>query len=80
MKHYGIRGTRNGRDSKNPEKYKYYAVRIEASTREAFPIGAARYKEDGNVIVDTRTVEEVVLSANTRQSYTHKFHEKLVNK
>ena len=33
MKEAGIRGARNGRDVKNPNKYKYYAVKIEPSER-----------------------------------------------
>jgi hypothetical protein len=37
MKKAGIRGTRNGRDVKNPEKYKYYALKLESDRREVFP-------------------------------------------
>ena len=33
MKAVGIRGARNGRDVKNPNKYKYYAVRVEPAER-----------------------------------------------
>jgi len=38
MKIAGIRGARNGRDTKNPEKYKYYAVKIETGRREVLPM------------------------------------------
>ena len=34
MRSAGIRGARNGRDTLNPEKYKYYAVRLETGKRE----------------------------------------------
>jgi len=34
MRNLGIRGARNGRDTKNPEKYKYYALKIETNRRE----------------------------------------------
>lgn len=37
MRSLGIRGARNGRDTKNPERYKYYAVKIETNRREAIP-------------------------------------------
>jgi len=37
MKEAGIKGTRNGRDTKNPEKYKYYAIKLENDRREVFP-------------------------------------------
>ena len=35
MRKAGIRGARNGRDVNNPEKYKYYAVKVESDRREA---------------------------------------------
>jgi hypothetical protein len=38
MRKAGIRGARNGRDTKNPERYKYYAVKIETNKREVFPV------------------------------------------
>ena len=34
MRALGIRGARNGRDTKNPQNYKYYAVKIESNKRE----------------------------------------------
>ena len=34
MKQSGIRGTRNGRDSANKDRYKYYAIKIENSKRQ----------------------------------------------
>ena len=34
MKEAGIRGARNGRDSLNKDRYKYYAVRLENNKRE----------------------------------------------
>ena len=34
MKEAGIRGTRNGRDSRNKSKYKYYAVKVESAKRD----------------------------------------------
>jgi hypothetical protein len=34
MKQAGIKGTRNGRDSANKDRYKYYAIKIENSKRQ----------------------------------------------
>ena len=34
MKQAGIRGTRNGRDTANKDRYKYYAIKIENSKRQ----------------------------------------------
>ena len=36
MKDAGIRGARNGRDVNNPDKFKYYAIKVEPSQREIF--------------------------------------------
>ena len=33
MKKHGIRGARNGRDQKNPTRFKFYAVKIENHKR-----------------------------------------------
>jgi len=38
MKALGIRGARNGRDPSNPERYKYYALKIESDRREAMRV------------------------------------------
>jgi hypothetical protein len=38
MKKAGIRGARNGRDTKNPDKYKYYSVKVETESRIAVPV------------------------------------------
>ena len=37
MKDAGIRGARNGRDTYNPNIYRYYSPKIEATQREIFP-------------------------------------------
>ena len=34
MKSYGIKGPRNGRDTLNPEKYKYYGIKLESDKRQ----------------------------------------------
>lgn len=37
MKNAGIRGARNGRDTKRPGKYKYYSVKVESEKRQVVP-------------------------------------------
>ena len=49
MKKAGIKGKRNGRDSKNPERYRYYAIKLELEKRELFPIETLRVEKVGNV-------------------------------
>lgn len=34
MKSHGIKGPRNGRDMNNPEKYKYYSIKLESDRRQ----------------------------------------------
>ena len=46
MKAAGIRGTRNGRDVNNPDKYKYYAIKIEPSERVIEPDIKRYYEPD----------------------------------
>jgi len=80
MKENGIRGSRNGRDQKYPEKYKYYAVRIEATTRDVFTpekdiFSIAPAEKD--IIFDNRSVEDIIASIHPEKSYTHQLHERL---
>jgi hypothetical protein len=60
MKEAGIRGTRNGRDQLNPEKYKYYALKLESVEREVKSIGLNSESDDDRVIFDSRTPEEII--------------------
>ena len=59
MKENGIRGSRNGRDQKYPEKYKYYAVKIQPKKREIKKSSFNQYEDKENLIFDYRTVEEI---------------------
>jgi hypothetical protein len=77
MKECGIRGTRNGRDSKNPERYKYYAVRIESATRDSFPSGKNKYHDADDIVFDDRGANRLVL-VEPQPSYAHKLHGDLV--
>ena len=76
MKEHGIRGTRNGRDSKNPKKYKHYAVRIESAARDVFPAEKNRYRNCNDIIFDVRTAEDVV-TQELQSSYADKLHKGL---
>ena len=54
MKEKGIKGKRNGRDIKNPNKYRYYAIKLELQKREFFPIEEPFFKKQGNIVFDNR--------------------------
>lgn len=52
MKKAGIRGARNGRDSRNPEKYKYYALKAETAHREIQKVKMDLYNDTESIIFD----------------------------
>jgi hypothetical protein len=64
MKEVGIRGKRNGRDPRNPDKYKYYALKIEAIKREIIPLPETDFpeiaEEKDSLIVVKMTDEEII--------------------
>ena len=60
MKEAGMRGARNGRDQDNPEKYKYYAVKIHPRKREIRKLCLLnQYENKENLIFDYRTTMEI---------------------
>jgi len=84
MKENGIRGSRNGRDQKYPEKYKYYAVRIEATTRDVLPPEKIinceprlLSEDEKDIIFDNRPVEDIIRSVQPEKSYMHQLHERI---
>ena len=60
MKDAGIRGARNGRDVNNPEVYRYYSPKIEATQREIIPDVTNYYEEDPRFEFRYDTPEEIV--------------------
>mgnify|MGYP003648984782 FL=1 len=60
MKEAGIRGTRNGRDQLNPDKYKYYALKLESAEREFEKVGLNHTSDEDNITFDSRTPEEII--------------------
>jgi hypothetical protein len=60
MKDAGIRGARNGRDVNNPEVYRYYSPKIEATQREIIPDVTNYYDEDPRFEFRYDTPEEIV--------------------
>ena len=60
MKQAGIRGTRNGRDQLNPEKYKYYALKLKSAERQFIKTGFSHTSDNDKVVLDSRTPEEII--------------------
>tara|TARA_Y100000385_G_C13030714_1_gene610605 strand:- start:272 stop:1150 length:879 start_codon:yes stop_codon:yes gene_type:complete len=60
MKDAGIKGARNGRDTYNPEIYRYYSPKIEASQREIIPDVTNYYEEDPRFEFRYDTADELI--------------------
>ena len=69
MKSVGIRGMRNGRDVKNPEKYKYYAVKIEPAERVVEPNIKRYYEPDERFEFRYDTVFELLKEPKKPENY-----------
>jgi len=78
MKEHGIRGTRNGRDTKNPEKFKYYALRLESAHRDIYETEKNLYCDTEDIVFDTRTPEQILSQTPAIQSYSLNIHKGLV--
>jgi hypothetical protein len=78
MKKAGIRGTRNGRDVKNPEKYKYYALKLESDRREVFPDFFHTWEHSDTIEGNYMTESEIISSySDTNNEYLHMLNSKL---
>ncbi len=60
MKDAGIKGARNGRDTYNPELYRYYSPKIEATQREIIPNVTNYYDEDERFEFLYDTADELI--------------------
>lgn len=64
MKDAGIKGARNGRDVNNPEIYRYYSPKIEATQREIIPDVTNYYEEDPRFEFRYDTADELIKQFN----------------
>ena len=80
MKKADIKGARNGRDTKNPEKYKYYAVKVEPTKREIRKMHFPKYKDKENLIFDRRTEEEIYEFSDLSFGYCNKINRMIAEK
>ncbi len=75
MKSVGIRGARNGRDVNNPDKYKYYAVKVEPSERVVEPDVKRYYETDERFQFRYDTVFDLLKSPKKPKNYLGKLCE-----
>jgi len=75
MKGAGIRGARNGRDTYNPNIYRYYSIKIEATEREVIPNIKNYYEDDARFeFCDTTPVEIMEKYGSHSESYACKIN------
>jgi len=75
MKQAGIRGARNGRDQKRPDKYKYYAIKVEPAEREVISRNIRHYEPDERFEFRYDSVEELIANASPPSGYLRKLCE-----
>lgn len=75
MKDAGIKGARNGKDTYNPDLYRYYSVKIEATEREIIPNIKNYYEDDARFEFCDATPWEIMDKWDTpRESYACKIN------
>ena len=72
MKSVGIRGGRNGRDVNNPERYKFYAVKVEPSERVVEPDVKRYYEPDERFEFRYDSVFDLLKDPKTPENYLGK--------
>ena len=72
MKSVGIRGGRNGRDVNNPERYKFYAVKVEPSERVVEPDVKRYYETDERFEFRYDSVFDLLKEPKTPKNYLGK--------
>jgi len=77
MKDLGIRGTRNGRDTKNPNKYKYYAIKLESAGREVKKIYRPPTQDTELLKYRYDTIEELMASLRMKETYSMRLMRRL---
>jgi hypothetical protein len=60
MKDAGIKGARNGRDTKNPSLYRYYSVKLESAERVIESHVHNHYSKDDRFEFPTWTIEQIM--------------------
>ena len=81
MKDAGIKGARNGRDTNNPNIYRYYSPKIEAAERQIFRDIKCFYKKDKRFEFRYETPEEIIkLFSCNPESYSSKITDLLFKK
>ena len=80
MKDAGIKGARNGRDTKNPNLYRYYAVKLESAERVIEPDVRNSYQDDDRFEFVDKSLDEILSQMpSTPLPYTLKISENFLD-
>jgi len=77
MKAAGIRGARNGRDQLRPDRYKYYAIKVEPAERQVFSNSIRYYKPDDRFEFCYDSIEQIVENGTKPTGFFRKLCEAL---
>ena len=69
FKQLGIKGARNGRDVNRPGHYKYYAVKLEPSSRQVVKRIANEYESDKRLIFNNSSLSEITEEPTVLEGY-----------
>tara|TARA_R110002074_G_scaffold140868_4_gene287163 strand:+ start:3299 stop:4192 length:894 start_codon:yes stop_codon:yes gene_type:complete len=78
MKEAGIRGARNGRDMNDKTKYKYYAVKIENTSRDIITPRPV-YQSFDNIDFNYDSLNDIMESTPLKPSYVHRLIQRICN-
>ena len=78
FKEAGFRGESNGRCTKNPEKRKYYALKVETVKREVFRLESNIYKDSENIKFNCQTIEKLLQLKPAEDSRPHNLCKQLL--
>ena len=69
FKELGIRGARNGRDANRPGHYKYYAVKLEPSSRQVVRQVVNEYRNNERLFFNYSKLEEIIEEPTVLEGY-----------
>ena len=73
----GMKGAANGRCTKNPEKTKYYALKIETTRRERHKLERNLYEDTEKIKFNYQTLDQLLRETPKENSHPHKLQKQL---
>jgi hypothetical protein len=77
FKEAGMKGAANGRCTKNPEKTKYYALKVETTQRERHKLERDLYEDTEKIKFNYQSLDELLREVPKENSHPHKLQKQL---